>query len=312
MTAPPRALGEPLVSVIIPCYNQGRFLADAIDSALSQTWPHVEVVVVDDGSEDNTPEIAARYPDVQYFRLSRGGVSAARNHGLGASRGSHVIFLDADDCLKPEAAAVGLHELAADPTLAFVSGRCTLIGFDGTPVASATDPVIERDHYDELLRNCYIWTNAAVMYRRIALTTIGGFDPSLSASADHDLYLRLARRFLVGSHGHVVAEYRRHGSNMTRDAGRSLRDRMKVLRRQRHVLGAGFTRYREAYRAGVAFARSYFGEPLLAAVVSDVATKHWRRAFGGYRTLVACYPRGAVMGLVWLSRMIASMRSFQK
>jgi len=306
-----RKIGEPLVSVIIPCFNQGRFLGDAIASALSQTYPHVEVVVVDDGSDDNTAEIAASHPEVRYLRRDRGGVASARNEGLAASRGSNVIFLDADDRLKPDAAAVGLRELSADPALAFVAGRCTVIAFDGTPLDVAAGPVIERDHYGELLRNCYIWTNAAVMYRRLALESAGGFDATLSGSADHDLYLRLTRQFRVRCHGHVVAEYRRHGANMTRDAGSSLRERIVVLRRQRHALAGGFAPYRDAYRAGVAFARSYFGEPLLAAVVSDVATKNWRRAFMGYRTLVAYYPRGAAVGLFWLSRMIASMRSFQ-
>jgi cellulose synthase/poly-beta-1,6-N-acetylglucosamine synthase-like glycosyltransferase len=84
-------------SVIIPCYNQGHFLHEAIESALAQTYPHSEVLVLDVGSTDKTAEVAAAYSGVQYIRQKNSGVSAARNTGLKQSRGEYLVFLDADD-----------------------------------------------------------------------------------------------------------------------------------------------------------------------------------------------------------------------
>src|SRR6266446_9539630 len=97
-----------LVSVVIPCYNQAHFLGEAIDSALAQTYPHLEIVVVDDGSTDNIAAVVARYPGVRYFRQENQGLAAARNTGLRHSVGERLVFLDADDRLMPGAIEVGL------------------------------------------------------------------------------------------------------------------------------------------------------------------------------------------------------------
>jgi glycosyltransferase involved in cell wall biosynthesis len=297
-------LGAPLVSVVIPCFDSSRFLADAIDSVLSQTYPHVEIIVVDDGSHDNAAAIVRRYPGVIYLAQPNRGVAAARNVGLDRSAGSHIVFLDADDRLRPEAVEVGLVELARDPRAAFVSGQCVHIDDDGRqfpPVPAVHGGV---DPYQELLRNCYIWTSAAVMFRRWVFQSIGGFDSALSHSADHDLFFRIAHRFKVGSHGRVVAEYRRHGGNMTRDAAASLRERMTVLRRQRPTVAHGPVEWRQAYREGIAFGRQYYGTPLIARVVSDIATGAWRGALHGFVTLLGCHRRGALDALVWTVRQI--------
>ena len=103
--------GAALVSVVIPCYNQAHFLGEAIESVLAQTYPHREIVVVDDGSPDNTREVASRYPGVRYVRQENQGLAAARNTGLRHSSGSYLVFLDADDRLLPEALEVGLRQL---------------------------------------------------------------------------------------------------------------------------------------------------------------------------------------------------------
>ena len=104
------------VSVIISCYNGASFLADAIDSALSQTHP-VEVVVVDDGSTDHTAEVCDRYPDVGYIYQHNQGVSVARNTGIHATQGEFLIFLDCDDILMPNTAEIGVKTFLAGPDL---------------------------------------------------------------------------------------------------------------------------------------------------------------------------------------------------
>ena len=93
---------RPLVSVVIPCFNQAHFLVEAIESVRDQIYSNVELVVVDDGSADNSFEVAGRYPDIRRLRQSNRGVAAARNLGFAESRGTLVVFLDADDRLLPE------------------------------------------------------------------------------------------------------------------------------------------------------------------------------------------------------------------
>src|SRR5262249_23847629 len=98
---------SPAAPVVIICYNHWRFLGAAIESVLRQTLRDVEVVVVDAGSTDDTPAVAARYPSVRYVHQANQGMAAARNTGIRASRGRYLCFLDADDRLLPDALAIG-------------------------------------------------------------------------------------------------------------------------------------------------------------------------------------------------------------
>src|SRR5918998_6058271 len=202
-----------LVSVVIPCYNQAHFLGEAIESVLAQSYPNFEIIVVDDGSTDDTSEVAGSYPKVRLVRQENQGLSGARNAGLARSEGEYVVFLDADDRLLPEALETGLEYLDAHPECAFVHGHYRYITVDGLPLYNSErpQPVIAEDrHYAELLHNNYIAMLATVMYRRAVFESVGGFDTSLSACEDYELYLRIARRFLVCSHEKLIAEYRLH------------------------------------------------------------------------------------------------------
>jgi glycosyltransferase involved in cell wall biosynthesis len=285
-----RQTGMALVSVVIPCYNQARFLGEAIESVLSQSYPHFEIVVVDDGSTDNTSEVASRYPGVRCIRQENQGLAGARNAGIRHSRGSYLVFLDADDRLLPDALAVGLKELKKHPECAFVSGYHRLIAFDGSPLPTSPQTPIEGDHYETLLRSCYISTPAAVMYQRTMLEYVGGFDTSVSPSADYDLYLRLTREYSVYQHGEVVAEYRRHGTNMTRDLALMLEAESTVLRRQRKYM-RGRNQYK-AYKAGISHSQQHFGEPLVAEMLDRARKREWRGALSGMLVLACYYPRG--------------------
>lgn len=111
-----------LVSVIIPCYNYGRFLAEAIDSVLRQTHLATEIVVVDDGSVDDTRAVAASYPQVRYIYQENQGLSAARNTGIENSAGTYITFLDADDWLFPDALAINVQYLDQSHLTAFSAG----------------------------------------------------------------------------------------------------------------------------------------------------------------------------------------------
>jgi glycosyltransferase involved in cell wall biosynthesis len=280
----------PLVSVIVPCFNQAHFLGEAIGSALAQTYPAVEVVVVDDGSVDNSHEVAGRYPGVRRFRQPNRGVAAARNVGLAQSSGSFVVFLDADDRLLSHAVALGTEALEKRPNIAFTAGMSRDIREDGQPMNERRQPLVTQDHYLRLLEDCYIWSGSSVVYRRAAIEAVGGFNESLDAADDYELYLKLAFSYPVYCHDAVVTDYRRHGSNTTRNPAVVLTSQLEVLRGQRsHLRGR---RERAARRMGVRKTRAEHGR----ALAEQVATKwrrHWhRRALRDLMTLARHSPGG--------------------
>ncbi|HEU5104454.1 MAG TPA: glycosyltransferase [Solirubrobacterales bacterium] len=251
---------EELVSVVIPCFRQAHFLPEAIESVLAQDHPEIEVIVVDDGSPDNVEAVAGRYPGVRSLRQENGGLAAARNAGLEQARGRFLLFLDADDRLLPEAIGLGLEQLRGDPEAMMAAGTWKLIGEEGEPIP-ADPPRQPLEAYPALLESCFISTPAAVLYRRELFEEIGGFDSTVSASADYDLYLRTAATHPVRLHSRPVAEYRRHGANMTRDPELIMNAELTVLKRQAGRV-AGDEELREALDRGLARSRSYHGARL--------------------------------------------------
>jgi glycosyltransferase involved in cell wall biosynthesis len=280
----------PDVAVVIPCFNQAHYLAEAIESVLAQTLPPAEVVVVDDGSEDNSHEVAGRYDQVARLRQRNRGVAAARNAGLRATRSDRVVFLDADDRLLPPALEVGATALERRPQVAFVSGFSRDVGDDGRVLPGERQPLVTQDHYRRLLEDCFIWSGSSIVYRREAVEAVEGFDEGLTAGDDYDLYLRLARRFPVFCHETVVTEYRRHGTNTTRDPGVVLDSQLEVLRRQRGMVRDG--REREARRRGIRKTRREHGRALADRIAEDWARRRRRRALQGMGTLIRRDPQG--------------------
>ena len=289
--APVAAAAAPAVSVVVTTYDHAHFLADALASVERQTCRDFETVVVDDGSHDDPAAVVAGFPGVRLIRQDNAGLAAARNTGLRHSRGRHVVFLDADDRLLPDALATGLRHFRVHPGCAFVSGGHRRIAADGTPLG---EPVAERPAhgaYASLLRGNYIGMHAAVMYRRDVLLQAGGFDPGLRACEDYDLYLRLARSHEVRCHDGIVAEYRWHGANMSRDVAGMLAHVLAVLRRQ-----WPFVRHdpvlRRRFREGERIWRDYYARLFLQGLRTGPATA----GLGGAVRLLRLAP-GAVLGL---------------
>lgn len=254
-------MNEPLVSVIIPCHNHGRFLGDAVGSVQGQTYRNHQVVVVDDGSTDDTATVAASLRDVIYLRRAHGGPSAARNTGLNRSHGDLVVFLDADDMLLPRALDIGVRLLTGQPRHAFVSGRFRMVAGDGrvTNAAVGIDP--GPDRYLALLRGNFIGMQATVLFQRWAVEACGGYDERTAACEDYELYLKIARTHPVLHHPEIVADYRWHGGNMSRDPRFMLRWALEVLRREQPY-AFGDPDRRRAYREGVRWWRDYYASEM--------------------------------------------------
>jgi glycosyltransferase involved in cell wall biosynthesis len=160
---------RPNVTVVVTCYNQGHFLPESIGSILSQTRLPDEIVLVDDGSTDNTRDKVRCFPEVSYIRQDNSGLAAARNTGLRRSRGDLLVFLDADDRLLPHALEAGLDDFEAHPECGFVFGSFRRIDATGRVLADrAAMRPLGKDAYLGLLRNNQICMHATAMFRRRA------------------------------------------------------------------------------------------------------------------------------------------------
>ena len=207
----------PAITIIVTTYNYGRFLAEAIESALAQTHPPLEVIVVDDGSTDDSVAIAARYP-IRLIHQENSGVACARNRGARAAKGELLVFLDADDVLEPTYLARCCEALARAPS--HVAYAYTQMRLFGTEEGVFTSYPFTAE---KLRIGNYVPVSALV--RRACFDAVGGFDPSWSLGyEDYELWVRLLD---AGWHGVFVEapllRYRRHARSRNTLAPEALR-----------------------------------------------------------------------------------------
>lgn len=224
------------ISVIMALYRGERYVQEALESIAAQTHPPREVIVVDDGSPDNSVALVERLTlpfDLRILRQGNAGQSAARNTGIRAARGEYVAFLDQDDVWRPDHLAV-LHEtLASDPSLAWVFGDFDLIDADGETLVgsylSETRVVIDRRTVPSIVHADIMALPSASLMRRSALMQVRGFDRRLSGYEDDELYLRLYRRgYSIAVQPRVRIRYRTHTANASSSVA-FLRSRLVYL-----------------------------------------------------------------------------------
>jgi glycosyltransferase involved in cell wall biosynthesis len=172
---------ENLVSVIIPVFNGGRYLAEAIDSVLAQTYQPVEVIVVDDGSTDNSADIAHSYNDVHYIYQRNQGVAVARNTGLAAAHGAFIAFLDADDTWPPYKLKTQVDYLLQHPFIGYTIARIKNIVEPGVKY-----PPLVMQH---ILKEDQIGL-ATIVARNEVFDSVGGFDPRFGVAEDFEWFSR--------------------------------------------------------------------------------------------------------------------------
>jgi glycosyltransferase involved in cell wall biosynthesis len=215
---------QPLVSVVIPVYNGARYLRAALESVFAQTYRSFEVIVVDDGSVDDSGKIAQSFPEVHYIRQENQGVAAARNNGIAVARGEFFAFLDQDDLWTPEKLRLQIGHLFSHPDLGY-----TLTHQQFFLEPGATLPAWFRK---ELLSSVHTgWVLGTLVVRRTVFDTVGNFSTGYSAANDSDWFFRAKA---AGIPMAVVPELlllkRIHGAN---DSGRSkeiLSELLKVVK----------------------------------------------------------------------------------
>lgn len=214
--APHPADRAPRVSVVVPCFNLGAYLREAIDSVLAQTFQGFEIIVVDDGSTEpeTVRELDALSAGTRVIRSENRGLSAARNLGIREGRGAYITLLDADDCFEPAWLERGVDFLDSHPEVAFVSHWLRAFGdeeWDWTPVRCDLGVLLD-----------YNVVNGAAMFRRSLLDEVGGFDESMrDGCEDWEFWIRVVS---AGHRGailpHVLYRYRRRVESMSRQMNR--------------------------------------------------------------------------------------------
>ncbi len=246
----------PLVSIVIPTYNRGDLLGAALESVFAQTYKRVEVIVVDDGSSDNTPEVVQPYLDrLIYLRKTNGGLSSARNAGMRRASGTYMALMDSDDLCEPERLALGVAYLERNPDVVLCSSDFS--AFDGSvvrershiasyygafkhaidgaasiyPETGQLDPesvpwlrsrgLAPLRTYQGRVYERLAWGNfihpPTVLVRRSVSETIGDFDEAIPYVADYDWFLRASRLGPIGYLDVPLLKYRYSPDQMSSD-----------------------------------------------------------------------------------------------
>jgi glycosyltransferase involved in cell wall biosynthesis len=280
----------PRISVVMACYNQAHFLGEAIESVLTQSYPHYEIILVDDGSTDATAAVAQRYQAVRYISQAHLGLRATRNRGIQASRGEYLVILDADDRLLPHHFADSLQAFAQHPEAAVVCGNYEIIGTGPTAHVHCCDPA--PDHFGSLLAiGGFPGPPATAMFRMDVIRHLGGIRAGLEANAEYDLFLRVAQHHSLYCHHRAVCEYRRHAGQRTKNAALMLRSVMTVLRSYREYVRTN-PQYAESYRRAHNRFQASYGECLLWETIAAAKNGKLRLAVQGGLTLLRWYPQG--------------------
>jgi glycosyltransferase involved in cell wall biosynthesis len=227
---------SPKVGVLIPAYNRSQYIGTAIQSVLNQTYPHFEVVVVDDGSSDDTVAKVRQFTDprVRLICQKNTGVSGALNTALRASRGHYIAILGSDDLWLPEFLSTAIPVLDERMDIGLVYGRAQAMTSDGHRMRHqlGRPPKFQGQMFKSLVHGDHV-CGISVLIRREHIETVGLWDEGLTANEDWDLWLRLSRVCPFLFIDQVFAHYRIHAQNMTNPRSKTyhrlIQDRFRVL-----------------------------------------------------------------------------------
>lgn len=214
---------QPKVSVVMPCYNNAAYVRQAVDSVLQQDYPNIELIVVDDGSKDNSLEVLASYGErIKVVSQPNQGPAAARNNGIRHATGDYIAFLDSDDLWLPGKLSAQLEFLQTNPD--YIACFCSWSVWDGNSTSGFNQPTTEqrlelqKDKsgwlYLPLLEDSVIHT-ISVVIKQQTVTEVGFFNEEFRVGEDHDYWLRLSRLGKIAKLKTVYALYRANPQSTT-------------------------------------------------------------------------------------------------
>jgi glycosyltransferase involved in cell wall biosynthesis len=229
----------PEISVVIPAYNAERFIASAIDSVLSQTVSPMEIIVVDDGSRDNTRLIVERYNDtVKYFHQTNAGPSAARNRGVREARGEWIAFLDSDDYWDKNHLDLLLKNAQDHPDGVLIYCGKKWVDKDGNSLSSELKQTTFPSGwiFNNMFAANYINTASVVLVKRSVFIDLGGFDEQLRIAEDYDLWLRISAVAPIYGVSAYTLNYRRHDCNLTLQFDKQYKADLIILKKAQTMI----------------------------------------------------------------------------
>ncbi|MEM7282776.1 MAG: glycosyltransferase family 2 protein [Pseudomonadota bacterium] len=287
---------HPLVSVVMPAYNSADFILESLHSVFSQSYGNTEVIVVDDGSTDSTPDVLRRLGDrVRVINQRNAGAPAARNRGIQAAKGQYIAFIDSDDIWHHDKLRLQVEHLQQNPGVAMACARWHVWHAESNgdyvvpddfeqPINSGTlDSARSGWVYTQLLLDCIVWTTT-VLLRRDVVEECGLFDTDLTSGQDYDYWFRVSRVGKIDQFSENLALYRIRPQSLARTVhkrnfqyevvkraldkwgtqgpdGSALPDR-ELRKRVTHLL------------VSYAYRQSHFGEPKIAVKGSLEAIRY--------------------------------------
>lgn len=296
----------PKVSVIIPTYNRSEYICESIDSVLAQTYKDYEIIVIDDGSTDNTGEVLKKYgTKIKYLYQENKGVGAARNLGIRNSNGEYIGLLDDDDIWLSDKLDIQVRILDENTDLAFVCSGAYFIDTVGRVIR-----FWESHRHNETFKNLYegnFVLNLTVLMRKSCFDKVGGYDEKLLVAQDYDLWLRLANnykfKYIINC---PLAKYRIHENNISNNLGSLFSNRITIYNKKDFLKSIGSLKskirlakeYLEAaeysytinnfHKAIIYYIKSVLGFPLIGYYHWPKETKKFRFTFL-YRILKVYY-----------------------
>ncbi|MFB2917415.1 glycosyltransferase family 2 protein [Aerosakkonema funiforme] len=224
---------HPKVSVVIPAYNAMRYLPATLDSVFNQTYTDFEILIIDDGSKDETVEWVAQITDprVKLISQQNKGVSEARNAGIANARGEYIALLDADDLWEPTKLEKQVRCLEDNPAVGLVYTWVKYADEEGNPTEKVQTAYVDGDVLKHILQSNILCCSSTPMVRRSCFEDVGVFDSKLSGVADWDMWIRIASRYLFGLIKEPLVRYRQHPNNMSNNCQAMLLDFRKVIER---------------------------------------------------------------------------------
>ena len=284
------------VTVIVPVYNRLQYLREAIDSVLRQTYPKIEIIVVDDGSPlDPAPVIESYGNRIRFTRKPNGGLASARNWGIERANGDYLLFLDDDDFLEPDAVETLVNALRGSEGGVWAAGKYAYVDAEGKPTGRVHGVTYSSgDVYERMIFNNLMGAPSVVLVRRDAIRALGCFDESFLLSEDWDMWLAMAREHSLVAVDKRVSNYRVHGQQISRTQwGRHLEYHIRVLRKHQAKARQGMS---GLFERGIGVLHLRYGDRLYMAGEHTAARAEWKQAAA----------RGVLRGLPLSSRMAKS------
>ncbi|MBK9925980.1 MAG: glycosyltransferase [Anaerolineales bacterium] len=275
---------KPVVSIIIPNYNHAQYISDAINSVLNQTYPDYEVIVVDDGSKDNSREVIDAYGGkIRAIYQQNQGLSAARNTGITAAQGDYIGVLDADDMYEPEFISTLVSLLESQPDADGVYCGYRFVDHLNNPLPQVEAREVAPEKLYGALVDGNFLVPESIFVRKYCYEKVGLFDTSLRALEDLDMWLRITSQFRVTHTTKILTRHRILPGSMSTDPTRQFQNRLKVIEKHFGAEPISSEAWSEAQRR--AYGRAY-----LVSAVEYLQAHNEDRAFECICSMVAISP----------------------